>query len=57
MPALIEGPRRGQQGQSELFLIDAPKADAQKADAQKAEKAAPGAGAADKTSGSEEQSE
>ncbi|HEY6727256.1 MAG TPA: tetratricopeptide repeat protein [Polyangiaceae bacterium] len=46
MPALIEGPRRGEQGQSELFLIDAP---GEKADAsEKAEKSEAGADAADK---------
>lgn len=49
MPALIEGPRRGQQGQSELFLIEAPKNGAEKGEkAQRAEKATESADTAGK---------
>lgn len=46
MPALIEGPRRGQHGQSELFLIEAP--------AEKAAKQTDSAGAPDKAAAKDE---
>lgn len=51
MPALIEGTRRGQQGQSEVFLIETPSGRAEKGE--KAQKAEAAAAAADKPGAAE----